>query len=119
MPNAALAEYITGTYNVSRPQGGTYVEGDWTPGTPTSFPIDASIQPLGGKDVQLLPQGFTVDGTRKLYTETFLQVGSNAAKSDTLTIGTETWRVISVQHFDGGDALLSHYKAIIAKVDPT
>ena len=116
MPLAALTTFLTGTYTVTRPGDGAYVLGRWVPAAGSTFPVDASVQPLNGKEVRLLPEGFTVDGTKKLYTTTLLRAGANAAQSDTVAIGSETWRVIAVQHLEGWDSN-GHYKATIAKVD--
>ncbi len=119
MPLEALTCFLTDTYTVTRPGDGAYVVGVWTPTAGSTFPIDASIQPLNGKELRLLPEGFTVDGTKKLYTETLLKAGANAAQSDTVAIGSETWRVIQVSDYQGNvNATLSRfYKAIIAKKD--
>ncbi len=116
MPLSALLFFQTGTYTVSRPGSGVYTDGVWVPAASSTFPIDASIQPAKGKDLQFLPEGFTIDGTKKLYTETMLQVGDSDSQSDTVAIGSETWRVVTVEHFEGWDSN-GHYKAMIAKTD--
>jgi len=40
-----------------RKAGGSYVKGEWIPGTPGDTPFDGTWQPARGKTLELLPEG--------------------------------------------------------------
>lgn len=116
-----LSFFKTGTYSVARPASGSYVLGRWVPGSSASFNIDAAIQPPSSKELaralQLLPDGFSIDGSKVLYTTTEVRCGSNPAESDLITIGSETWRVLQVSLLESWEISDDYYKALIMKVD--
>ncbi len=85
-----FAVFKTGTYTHTRKGTLSYVDGDATRGADTVGTVDATIQPATSKDLELLPEGYRVNGVRRIYTETALQV------DDQIMIGSDTWRVISL-----------------------
>ena len=117
--NGVIDAFKTGTYSVSRATAGSYVAGRWVPGTPTFTIVGAVVQPLSGRELKPLPEGFHAENTRKLYSKSELFAateGDTGKEADRITIGAEQWDVFSVAHWQrslsGGD----FYKAIVKKV---
>ena len=62
-----------------RHQPGTYVKGRWQEGAETEIAIKASVQPVTGKELQMLPQTFMSRATIKVYSVDELFQGSREA----------------------------------------
>lgn len=107
----ALSHFKTGTYTRSRYTAGVYTDGVWVQGAATVTTVDASIQPLTGKDLEMLPEGWSTSTAMKVYTR------GDIAVDDILTVDSESWRVITKMSYPGHSGLLGHTKAIIARVD--
>jgi hypothetical protein len=96
---------------------GTYINGRWTPTeAEKEIQIIASIQPMDGKTLQMLPEGERTAEMRKLFTTTKLltvqEVGQKNA--DTILVDGCCWEVQRVEQWD---PLLGHYKAIISRMN--
>lgn len=96
---------------------GSYINGRWTPTESVKdIAIKASIQPIDGKTLQMLPEGERTAEMRKLFTTTKLltvqEVGQKNA--DTVLIDGCCWEVQRVEQWD---PLLGHYKAIISRMN--
>lgn len=78
-----------GQYVVTRPAAGTYVKGDYVPGSVATFNITASVQPLDARHVAVLPEGVSVEDTRRLWTATLLQPGRADAEADIVALPSE------------------------------
>jgi hypothetical protein len=105
----------TGTYTVSRKAAPTYVKGRLQPtAVSTTFTITASVQPLTGQDMSLLPEGSRADNTKILFTTTRINtVGS--AEPDVVSIESEDYEVFSVETWIGfGD---TYYRTLVRKRD--
>lgn len=103
-----------GTYTVTRTtDGGHDSKGRAVAGSASTFEITASVQPMSGRDVQLLPEGYHGKETQKLYTTTALVAVDASNEPDEVSIGGENWKVIMVKHWEafGSD----HYKAILSR----
>lgn len=103
------------TLTVTRESGGTFTNGKWVPGTPSTFTIDASIQPLNMRELELLPEGRRASGeSYKLYTDYV---------DDLLTVTDETPDVVSIYSEDfevfgkevWGNGLINHKKYIVTR----
>jgi len=102
-----IARFTTGTYNVSRPSM-SYVVGRAVAAASTAFTVVASVQPLGGADLKVLPEGAHVADSRKVITVYSLRT------RDLVTIDGEVWAIYHIDGpwiFRGG----SHYNAFAAR----
>lgn len=62
---SAFVEEVT----ITREEPGAYdSEGRWSPGAISTFDIDAAVQPVSGKELEILFSGTEVRETIKLYT---------------------------------------------------
>lgn len=97
-------------------QGGYDSQGMFVPGTSQTFTIIASIQPLNGREMQMLSEGSRARETFKVYTDTKLRTvseqGSYAA--DRVEINGEWFEVMSVIDWSHHLAL-THYKIIVQR----
>lgn len=59
---------------IKRRSAGAYVNGFFQPGDETTITIQASVQPAGSREVQLLPEGRRDAGAFSLFTDAALQV---------------------------------------------
>jgi hypothetical protein len=72
-PIAMLGAIVTrtlgqpGAITVTR-KSGSYVDGVWTPGVPSTFAPIAAVHPLEPADITQLPEGARVDEAIEIYT---------------------------------------------------
>lgn len=116
--NSVIGRFKTGTYVVTRAGAGSYVAGVWTPAATSALNVDANVQPLGYKEIQLLSEGTHASDSLKMYTTTELRTADEAAgtEADLIAIGSESYKVISVQSWKRSKSGGDYYKAILGKV---
>lgn len=109
--SGVIASFATGSYTVTR-RGATTVGSDGRADLASSstFTIQASVQPLGGRELQRLGEGLRVAERRKLYTTTSLRSNS---QPDVISIDGDSWEVENIARYD---VLGNYYKVIVAKV---
>lgn len=90
--STAAADGTPAGYVVTRTPLGSYVTGRYVAGTPTTFTMDASIQPFGG-ELEVLPDGVLPSDIRVIYSATQLK---EEAPPDSLVIAGETYAVFNV-----------------------
>lgn len=100
------------TITVHRTTPGSFNEfGEWENGSDLpSSTMTASVQPAGGRDRELLPEGVKTEETKKLYSmdPLFTDSEDTKTKADELTIGSDRYKVIvCLPH---GEGVLDHYK---------
>lgn len=103
-------------------QNGSYVNGSWTPTTPTDVAITASVQPATAKDMKNLPEGRRTGAVYALYTDTELfttieednDLGLDPRKADQITLFGDVCEVMSVEPWQ--NEVISHYRAVVAKI---
>jgi len=78
---------------------------------PTSSTVQASVQPLNGKDRQVLPEGLRSRYGKRMYTTTemFPADQDTGVTGDIVTIDGEDYEVFNVKR---ERALLKHYKVL-------
>jgi hypothetical protein len=113
--NDAIATFATGTYTVTRTGAGSYSGGILSAGSTSSFSIVASVQPLSGRDLQVLPEGQRTDETRVLYTTTQLLTRTATQAPDSISIDGSTYEVFKVE--DWTYIGVTHYRAYVSRKD--
>lgn len=107
-----IAAFNTGTYTVTRTGADSYTDGVRTVGSTSTFSIDASIQPMSGRDLKAaLAEGRRAEDVRTVWTKTAALVAD--PNPDKIAIGTETWEVFRVFGFSILDP--TFYRVGIAK----
>lgn len=98
---------------------GTYVNGDFVPGTEETLTIIASVQPLTPDEQELQPEGSDEKERRKLYTTTSLKIqkaveGNEVQEADRFGLDGKIFQVMAVEpHFYPGKMTIQYYKAIV------
>lgn len=90
----AIASFATGVYTVTRRAAGTSTKGKVTPGEASTFTIQASVQPLGGRELMRLTEGQRASERRLVFTTVELRTGT---LPDVITLGDEPWEVEAVE----------------------
>ena len=86
-----------GQYSVARRTTGTYTNGRYSgPGATTTIVITASVQPISGRDLVVVPEGQRTDESRKIFTATQLVTRTPTTEPDVITIGGEPYAVFRV-----------------------
>jgi len=91
------------TVTVNRRAAGAWVAGDWVPGTPSTFDITMSVQPLTDKELLDLPEAQRTRRTIKGYTDTFLNTTSkeDATEADLVEYDGRDFEVQRVEQWQG------------------
>lgn len=103
-------------YVLIREMPGSYVDGEWVPGSPAPVNIMASIQPVTGKDQITVPEGRRLTDFIKIYTDTEVLPVDEAASQqpDKLTWRGRDYECVQVDPRQMG--VISHYKAIFSRI---
>jgi hypothetical protein len=108
-----IAGFASGTYTVTRTAAGTLTTGRYTAGATSSFSIVATIQPMTGRNLKILPEGQHAEETMVVYTTTELRARTPASEPDVFTFDGEAWKVVNVKRWQAfGD---THYVATIGR----
>lgn len=124
-----ILNFATAVYEVQRQDQGFYTLGRYTPGATTILNIAASIQPIEGRDLQLLlgNQGGEgvqwADEIQVAYTVVPLLTRTPIQEPDVIIIdsgdgaGEEPWEVIRSERWQafGGNISGNHYRSTVAR----
>ena len=94
---------------------GAWIAGTWTPGAATDSPFTGSVQPLGGRDRQVLPEGIRSRDGRKVYTD------RGTLRTDDQHTGNVADEVLvngiayTVVHVDDSHELIEHDRAFLVR----
>lgn len=106
------------TLNIKQFAAGVYngTTGLWVEGASTTGTITASVQPLRGKEMEMLPEARRESQAYKLYTDTQLfTVDTTTNKNpDQVQINGDWHEVLIVE--DWQNEILNHYKVIVVKL---
>ena len=104
------------TLEVKRFAAGSWSGGRYTPGADSSLNIEASVQPLRGKEIQLLPEARRESQAYKLYSDTQLLTTdtSGSKKADQVKIGGVFHEVLIVE--DWQNTIIDHYKIVVVRM---
>jgi len=97
---------------------GAYADGVWAPGTLAISNITASVQPIDGKTMQIVPEGRRQDARYRIYTDTLLMTAaaatatSPARQADRVTLDGVDYEVVAVLAWQNG--VIPHYEAVLA-----
>uniref|UniRef100_A0A6M3M0V9 Head-tail joining protein n=1 Tax=viral metagenome TaxID=1070528 RepID=A0A6M3M0V9_9ZZZZ len=96
--------------------GSRGTDGRFTRGAATVSTIQATVQPMNGKELSTLPEGDRTRRGIKLYTTTQLLTADQDAKrlSDRIIYQTETFEV---RHVDQQPRVIPHYRAYAVRLD--
>lgn len=99
---------------VMRKTAGSYINGLWVEGTRSTFEIQASVQPLTGKEMEMLPEGRRNSQAVKIYTRTMLNTVNDANPDILLAFGSQ-FEIQTVEPWQSN--VINHFKCIGIKLD--
>lgn len=101
------------TLTLSRPAAGSYVNGVWVEGAVTQSFFEASVQPLAGKEIELLPEERRNTESYKLFTDTELLTVNTSSRrnADIITIDGRNFEVYSVKSWQ--NTIINHYEVVV------
>ena len=104
---------------ITRTSAGSYVDGLFVAGSPSTITIQASVQPATGEDVKVLPEGRRLDDYVKVYTDADLQVLEEVTglQPDKLAWRGHTYECISADVRQM--SVINHFRYIFSKVSQT
>lgn len=108
------------TYTLRRYEAGEYVKGRWVAGgTYTETSIIASIQPVTGKERELLPEGERTKEVIRIYTKYGLRqaIEQQNVKGDQISYKGRVYEVRMVETWDFDWNDMAHFKAIAVMVE--
>lgn len=106
-----IIAFKTGDYTLTRYAAGTTVDGILTAGAASTSTIEASIQPVSGRDMKIFPEARHSEEDRIVYTVVELQLG------DLITDAGLTWEVKNVKHWVEWDE--EHWVSLVSKREVT
>lgn len=95
---------------------GAYVNGFWIEGSEVTTTIKASVQPISGKDVELLPEGKRLNESFKLFTDSELKVsieGTNQ-NGDIISIYESLYEVVGREIWQNN--IINHRAYLISRI---
>jgi hypothetical protein len=98
-------------------KSGSYVRGIWTPGKASEFEIQATVEPLDGQDLLLIPEGERTKEMIRIYSELELKTADEACarKADVVRYQGKLYEVHKVKTWT---QLIPHFETIaISKSD--
>jgi hypothetical protein len=102
-----VSRRATGDYNA----GGFYEVSD----APSTFTIEASVQPMSGQEMKLLPENRREEEWTKIYTDTELYSAEKGStgNADIVTIAGNSYEVFKI--FPWLNGVINHYKVFLSK----
>lgn len=99
-----------GNYNQDDNAGFFEVEGE-----ETTFTIEASVQPLSGSDIRLLPENRREEELTKIYTDSELRASEkgSAGNCDIVVIKGRDYEVVT--EFPWENNVINHFKYILSR----
>lgn len=92
-------------------------DGIWVTSTPVELIIEANVQPVQFRDIQMMPESERTKEWIKLYTTEELRTGNEGEdgwEADLVVWKNETYRVMRSRRYDMG--VLDHVHVLAAKI---
>jgi len=94
--STAVADGSPAGYVVTRTPVGSYINGRYTPGAPTTFTIDAVVEPSSGREIKVVAEGQYAEDTKVLWTSSVLQTMSPTTVPDLIVITGDSYSVATI-----------------------
>lgn len=112
-----IERFLTGTYQVTRSTGGTYVNGFYQAGRTQTITMMGSLQPTNARELKLPEEGNRLKQLWKFYSDQPLLNNNTVSlgNSDIVLINGDTYKVMSVEIWQGVHVDLPYYKSILSR----
>jgi len=100
--------------------GSRGADGRFVPGAATDTTLQASVQPMSGRDIERLPEGLRSRASLKLFAETELRLAeaSGVYPCDRIVYDGEVYEVGAAQKW-GATSPIPHYEAVLLRIGET
>lgn len=96
----------------------TFVKGREVPPATTQFEVQATIQPITGREVLKLPEGERSENQIKIYSATKLNVATEAGiAGDVITYDSDDFEIVAVENWNKFNGI-KHFKMRARRIDP-
>lgn len=96
---------------ITRSELGRHEDGDWIPGTSTTFTAEVNIQPLKPYEVMILPESERTRSWWKVFSADVLRTQKEGAwDADTFVWKGDTYKIMKVDDWTGGMGILEHVR---------
>lgn len=112
-----VARFKTGTYTVTRRAAGTHTLGRYTPGTASTFPVDAAVFPYTGRTLKVNADGQRAEDMREIFVET--ELICSPTTPDTISIDGDTYGTLTGKRYqDTAGSVYWHFVVSRRKAVP-
>lgn len=104
-------------FTIERQAPGTFVNGKPVPGAITNMTIMATVQPLSGDEILLMPEGERKSQYVTIFTDTLLNAPSTSPVgfyADTILAFGQKYKVLVVEPWQSD--VINHYKCKAIKI---
>ncbi len=110
-----IDRFMTDTYSVTRNTSGTYDKGFYVPGPKECIQVEGSMQPTNARELKLPEEGNRLKQYWKFYTDKPILTNNTRtlANSDIVVVNGDTYKVMSVEPWQGLGVDLPHYLSIL------
>lgn len=98
-PHFATGEYVV----TRRAPATTDGNGRTVPGAASTFSIVASVQPVSGHELEVLPEASHGREVKLVLTVTRIDIARADQAADVVTIDGDPWTVVMAEHWEGFD----------------
>lgn len=96
--SATVASFNTGTYAGTRTVTASYgTDGYSQPGSQSAISVPGCVVPMGGRDLQNLPEGMRTKQLLYIFCNQELKTAGSGFEADVLTVDGAAWQVTSVE----------------------
>lgn len=99
---------------ITRTGPGAYVRGEWVNGVPSAMTIQASVQPVTGQELLVLPEGRRTMEVVKIYTSAELVTNDNSQQPDVLEWRGKSYEIAMKAAYQSD--VINHFKYYATKV---
>jgi len=113
-----MIDIPTEQLTVERHEAGTWTDGRFVKGVQSEITIEASVQPLRGNEVKILPEHRRTSEAVKIYTSTKIRTTDekNQLPADVILHDNKRFEIHSVENWSIGTDI-PYYKIIAVKED--
>lgn len=99
---------------IIRTAPGAYVRGEWVDGAPAPLTIQASVQPVTGQELLVLPEGRRSSDVVKIYTSSELLASAEGQQPDVLAWRGHSYEISMKADYQSD--VINHFKYYATKV---
>ncbi len=93
---------------------GGYIDGKWSQTEGNAISFNGTLQPLNGKDTQILPEGRRAGENYKVYSDLEFETVTSSNNPNIINVNNINYEILSKESWQ--NTIINHYKYIVQKV---